>query len=172
MVDVQKLVNLMIEKGLAKSSELIGVSSQEMQSLEHFFSLEFPFAYRLFLSHFGRSAGFLSPWMAIYYDDLKEIRENFDNLNRNRLIKFSLPKAALLIANCESTFDFLLCDEGEDPSVYRLELGGQGDIKAQLYAQCFSSYLENLILTSEHGEMPEELILDDGFIPLDDVIHY
>ncbi len=174
MVDVKKLTCLMAKKGIAQSSELIGVSLKEAGKLENYFGVRFPSAYTAFLTHFGRSAGFLSPWMAIYFDDLKEIKESFELHNSQSKHPFSLPERALLIANGENVFDFILCNESDDPSVYRVDFGGDTNksVIAVLYAKSYSAYLEALIDSSDDALFPDDLRVDEALLPSEDTIDY
>jgi hypothetical protein len=172
MIDVSHLANLMESRGVARKSDLVGVSEAEIRELEKHFGLSFPRTYRQFLHNFGRSAGFLSPWMAIYFDDLKEIREQFDCLIAADRHPFVLPKNALLIANWESVFDYLICDANDDPEVRRIDLY-QADVEqGRIYAKSYSAYLENLINTADTDSLPSDLYDDEALGVLDDSIHY
>lgn len=172
MIDVSQLTNLMENRGVAHKSDLVGVSEAEILDLEKHFALVFPRAYRQFLRNFGRSAGFLSPWMAIYFDDLKEIRDQFDCLLAADNHPFTLPEKALLIGNWESVFDYLLCDGRDDPEVYRIDLYQAELLHGRVYARSYSAYLENLVKTADTHSLPADL-LEDEFLGLaDDTIHY
>ncbi|MBC6907228.1 SMI1/KNR4 family protein [Saccharophagus sp. K07] len=172
MIDVSHLTRLMENRGVARKSELIGVSDAEIQSLENHFSLTFPASYREFLRSFGRSAGFLSPWMAIYFDDLKEIREQFDCLVAAGNLKFHLPENALLIANWESVFDFIVCNETADPPVYRIDIYQTDRANLRIYAESYSEYLQNMIETADASALPSDFFEDETVEALNDTIHY
>lgn len=163
----------MEERGVASNQDLVGVSEQEIQTLEQHFGVEFPKAYRQYLSSFGRSAGYLSPWMAIYFDDLKEIRETFE-LYVEQGFSFKLPAGALIIANFENTFDFFICKGSHDPAVYRVDFR-QENPSAKKFAPSFSYYLDNLVKISDTSTLPEDLFgddMDDMDDMLDDLMHY
>jgi hypothetical protein len=172
MIDVSHLTCLMENRGVAHKSELVGVSDTEIQSLEIYFGLAFPACYRQFLRSFGRSAGFLSPWMAIYFDDLKEIRDQFDCLAAASALPFNLPPGTLLIANWESVFDFLICDNSDDPPVYRIDLYQTDRSNLRTYSPCYSEYLENLINTTDTNALPSDLFEDEVLDHVGDTIHY
>jgi hypothetical protein len=172
MIDVSQLTNLMEHRGVAHKSDLVGVSEAQILDLEKYFGLHFPRTYRQFLRHFGRSAGLLSPWMAIYFDDLKEIREQFNCLIAADRHPFALPDKALLIGNWESVFDYLLCDGTDDPEVHRIDLYQTDLLQGRVYAKSYSAYLENLIKTADTHSLPSDLFDDEMLGVLDDTIHY
>lgn len=173
MIDVSHLTCLMENRGVAHKSELVGVRDTEIQSLEKFFGLTFPSSYRQFLRSFGRSAGFLSPWMAIYFDDLKEIRDQFDCLVAADALPFNLPAKTLLIANWESVFDFIVCDGRDDPPVYRIDLYKADRSQFRVYAKSYSEYLENLIATTDTNALPGDFFEEQEALDiLNDTISY
>lgn len=139
----------MDQHGIAKPEDLVGVPDEEILNLERHFDLTFPTTYRQFLARFGRSAGYLSPWMAIYYDDLKEIREQYELMAETNPGSPDLPAQALIIGNWESIFDFIVCDQGEDPEVYRIELCDTNNSTCRCYSASYSSYLENMVKTAD-----------------------
>lgn len=171
MIDILKLTQLMAQTGIAKPADLIGVSSEEIRKLEADLGLQFPTAYRAYLRSFGRSAGLLTPWMAIYFDDLKEVREEFETQNAQLARPLKLPENALLIAHCEQIFDLIPCGKSEDPPVYRTDLSSEDRVMPTQLAERFSDYLEQLITTSQQVEFyldsTEELE-----IPAEDLIRY
>jgi hypothetical protein len=173
MIDVSHLTRLMEHRGVAQKSELVGVSDEEIRSLELYFGLTFPSSYREFLRSFGRSAGFLSPWMAIYFDDLKEIRDQFECLVAADGLRFSLPAKTLLIANWESVFDFIVCTDQDNPQVYRLDLYQTDSSHFRVYAKSFGEYLENLIATTDTNALPSDFFEEHEALDiLNDTIHY
>jgi hypothetical protein len=173
MIDVSHLTCLMENRGVADKSELVGVSDTEIRSLENYFGLTFPSSYRQFLRSFGRSAGFLSPWMAIYFDDLKEIRDQFDCLVAADALPCNLPAKTLLIANWESVFDFIVCDGRDDPPVYRVDLYKSDRSQFRVYSKSYSAYLENLITTTDTNALPSDLFEEQEALDLlNDTITY
>lgn len=163
-VEIQKIVHILAQQGLAGPRDLVGVSEPEIRALEAFFDVSLPGAYRLFLSQFGRSAGFLSPWVAMYFDDLKEIRETFDGLVAKG-VKFELPKQAFIIANFDSTFDFFVCGNHHNPEVHRVNLRCQHPY-TKTYATSFTAWLETVALTSKAIKIPDDLYdetIEDAF---------
>lgn len=171
MIDILKLTQLMAQSGIAKPSDLIGVSSEEIRKMESDLGLQFPTAYRAYLRSFGRSAGLLTPWMAIYFDDLKEIRAEFRAQNAELSRPLKLPDNALLVAHCEQVFDLIPCGKNEDPPVYRTDLASENGIMPTQQAEHFSDYLEQLIYNSQRVEFPLDP-LDELDIPNEDLIRY
>lgn len=155
-MELERIVRLMEERDIAKSSDLVGVSEREIGRMEAQLDIHFPAAYRQYLLRFGRSAGFLSTWMAIYFDDLEEIREAFEQLNREYVEAIVLPRNALLISNLDSVFDYLFCDGSADPEVFRIDMRGDNGAFCEKYAESFSAYIERLILNADaeklHGD--------------------
>jgi hypothetical protein len=172
MIDVSHLTCLMENRGVAHKSELVGVNNTEIQSLEKYFGLAFPSCYRQFLHNFGRSAGLLSPWMAIYFDDLKEIRDQFECLSAASALPSNLPPNALLIANWESVFDFVICNDCDDPPVYRIDLYQPDPSNLRVYSPLYSEYLENLINTTDTNALPSDFFEDEVLDSVGDTIHY
>lgn len=163
----------MAQLNVAQRADLVGVSEPEIQALESHFGLRFPRAYRDYLLTFGRSAGYLSPWMAFYFDDLKEIRDQFDLLNIAHNNPAKLPERSLLIANWESVFDFILCDGEDDPSVYRLDLFTDGGASSRRYAASFAEYLEKVVRSTDSGSLPQDFFEQHAEEELvDDLIKY
>lgn len=171
MIDILKLTQLMTQTGIAKPSDLIGVSAEEIRKLEAFFQVRFPAAYRAYLRSFGRSAGLLTPWMAVYFDDLKEIREEFHAQNTCLPRALKLPDNALLIAHCEHIFDLIPCEKGDDPPVYRTDLSSEATVKPVIFAECFSQYLEQLILSSRRMEFPFDST-EEPDLSIEDLIRF
>lgn len=157
---------------MATSAELIGVNTTEIAKLEQFFGIQFPANYQLFLQHFGRSAGMLSPWMAIYFDDLKEMREQFDFLVASQGETITLPDTALIIGNWESVFDFIICNQDDDPAVFRIDLCADDAGQFRRYSESYSEHLENMINTSDATSLPSDFFEDDHLLPADDIIQY
>ncbi len=175
MSELSRIVDLMEDRGVASQRDLVGVPDHEIVRLEEHFGVFFPDVYRSFLMTFGRSAGLLTPWMALYFDDLKEIHDLYLQFRQTRGresgFTFSLPAKALLIANFESVFDFILCEKAANPAVFRIDFSDKV-MRQKPIAANFTAYLEYLVNTSETGE-----IHDESFDYLltgtrDDMIHY
>ncbi len=167
---IKKVIRLMAAKGIATQVDLVGVNERDIQSLEAHFNVALPETYRQYLRQFGRSAGFLLPWLAIYYDDLKEIREMYD-LCIEQGIAFRLPAKAFIVGSFDSTFDFFVCNDSHDPAVYRVDFR-QKSPKAEKYAPSFAKYLELLVKNSESDSIPSDFLADREDESFDDVISY
>lgn len=171
MMDMSEVTQRMAALGVAKEGELVGVTEHEVRSLEERSGLTLPRAYKLFLLSMGRSAGYLSPWMAIYYDDLKEIREQFDCLNATLSTPAVLPANSLIIANWESVFDFMVC-VGDDPAVMRVDLCHETGPQIKVYARSYSAYLNNLVSSANAQEIPSDLLESEPEPYAEDIISY
>lgn len=162
MININEITQLMASLGVATGADLVGVTEKDVQSLETYFGLQLPASYRDFLLHMGRSAGYLSPWMAIYFDDLKEIREQFDLLNATLATPIMLPANALIIANWESVFDFMVCTERDDPQVLRVDLCHESGPCIKNYSPSYTEYLTNLVRSANTQEIPSDLLEDNA----------
>lgn len=174
MINIAELTQQLASLGVAQQKDLVGVAPSSIQALEAHFGVQLPQAYHTFLLKMGRSAGYLSPWMAIYFDDLKEIREQFDFLNATLEKPITLPPNAFIIANWESVFDYFICGEQNDPAVFRVDLCKNIPSRDHnLYATSYSDYLNNLVQNANNNEIPTDL-LEDGSADLltEDVINF
>lgn len=173
MIHIPELIQLMSDLGVAQSRDLVGVSEQEIAALEKHFGIKLPQSYHLFLRNMGRSAGYLSPWMAIYFDDLKEIREQFDLLNATLAAPVTLPGRSVVIANWESVFDYMVCAGNDDPAVTRVELCNSDGPREKIYAASYSEYLGNLVRSATISEIPSDLLENSSSLDFsDDAIVY
>ena len=162
MVNIHRIVQLMQEHQVASSQDLVGVAAPEILHMQKRLNIQFPLSYRLFLQNFGRSAGGLSPWRAIYFDDLIEIREDFNERLARLNQPFEVPAEALVIAQAEDLFDYLFCDGSEDPPVYRISLL-QDCAFCEPCAPAFSVYLEDLVVASDGDEWLDDLAGEDTY---------
>ncbi len=147
-MNIDYLIRLMDQNNIASPSDLVGVSEKEIKKFEKKTKLSLPAAYKSYLTQFGRSAGMLSTWMAIYFDDLDEIKEAFETINTMEESAIELAENALLITQMGTYFDYILCGESDDPSVYRIELNNRTGAFCEKCAEKFSAYLEQLILNA------------------------
>lgn len=117
---IEELIEIMAKTGVAKKLDLVGVSLAEIRKMEAYFDLRFPEIYVQFLYSFGRSAGKLSDWTAIYFDDLKEIAEAYEFQQIMSDTPYPLKENALVFAHYDTHFDYIVCSEITDPPVYRV----------------------------------------------------
>lgn len=147
MIAFEQLIELMAQQNIAQHCDLVGVSATEIKAMQSHFNVEFPASYCEFLRLCGRSAGHLAGWSAIYFDDLKEIAEEFEfcltAVNQNKLISNPLPDKALLIAHYENHFDYIICDT-KNPEVYRISFC-EDHTQVSQFSKCFNDYIESMI---------------------------
>lgn len=160
MIDIQKLIALMVERGVAKEAELVGMPNNDIQFLEKQLNLTFPQTYVQFLQNFGHSAGYLSPWMAIYFDDLKKIRSQYELLCATQSKSHKLEANVLIIGNWESIFDYIICDGQPDPVVYRLDLYNLDASNPREYTKNYSEYLQNMVESADSASIPYDFFGD------------
>ena len=161
-MNIHRIVQLMQERQVASRKDLVGVSLTEIQTLQQHLGIKFPTSYSQFLQAFGRSAGLLSPWRAIYFDDLLEIREEFETRLTQLAKPFDLPSEALIIAQAEELFDYLFCDGSEDPPVYRIKLLPDSAF-CERCAPAFSDYLEALVMAQDQEAVWDDLAGEETY---------
>ncbi|WP_054114017.1 SMI1/KNR4 family protein [Marinagarivorans algicola] len=174
MMPFQRLLDLMISNDIAQLGDFVGVPSTEIQAMELHFNLQFPTAYRAFLGACGRSAGHLAGWSSIYFDDLKEIAEEFDFhwttfKSGQPCADSPLPPQALLIAHYDSHFDYLICD-ASDTAIYRLSFNDTC-ISTYTFSDSFETYMESMILAAadSSGQIAPFFIDECGNMIKDDL---
>lgn len=166
MLDGQRLVQLMQAHQVANERDLVGVCDKEIQALERRLGLSFPDSYKQFLHLCGRSAGHISPWVALYFDDLMEIREEFFERLAQAALPLNLSSDVLIIAQAEEVFDFLYCDGSDDPPVYRINFQAQPPT-LMCQAQAYSLYLEAVVIASDRDNWLDDLADDDTYAVAD-----
>ncbi|RYZ81552.1 MAG: SMI1/KNR4 family protein [Moraxellaceae bacterium] len=162
MLDVDNFMQLMQVHQVATPRDLVGVCAQEIQKLQQRLGVVFPASYSQFLQTCGRSAGLLSPWVAFYFDDLIEIREEFDERLAALADPFEVPANALVFAQADDVFDYLFCDDSEDPPVYRLNFLADSP-SCECCALTFSAYLEALVVASDREQWLDDLVEDETY---------
>lgn len=162
MLDVQRLKHMMQTHQVASPPDLVGVCAEEIARLQTRLGLVFPASYQQFLLTCGRSAGLLSPWVAFYFDDLVEIREEFNERLSELIDPFDVPANALVFAQADAIFDYFFCDGSEDPPVYRLNFQTENP-SCERCAMSFSAYLEALVLASDKEQWLDELGEDETY---------
>ena len=141
---IGELFALMHDLKVAKPSDLVGVPLAEVRDMERFFAVKFPAVYVQFLHRCGRSAGFLAGWWSIYFDDLKEVASDFEQISATRAPATALPKGGVFIANQGLVFDYLLCNSEPDPAVWRVDFS-HSVLVCEEYASSYTEYLESFI---------------------------
>jgi hypothetical protein len=166
----QQLTELMSTLGVAQNEDLVGVPLPEIQAMEAFFGLRFPVSYVHFLHRCGRSAGHLSGWAAIYFDDLKEIAEEFEFHKTMLNSELLLPGNGLLIAHYNQSFDYMICDGTAEPAIYRITFC-DGNAHCERFAKTHADYLEAMIRRAgkEKGRIEPFFIDDCGNMMKDDL---
>ncbi len=174
MMPFQHLLDLMISNDIAQLGDFVGVPSAEIQAMELHFNLKFPVAYREFLQACGRSAGHLAGWSSIYFDDLKEITEEFEFhwgtfKSAQPCANNPLPHHALLIAHYENHFDYLICD-ASSTAIYRLSFN-HDCITTYSFSDSFEAYMESMILAAadSSGQIAPFFIDECGNMIKDDL---
>lgn len=162
MLDIQRIVQLMQTHQVARQRDLVGVCLTEIQALQQRLGVVFPASYCQFLHICGRSAGLLSPWVALYFDDLLEIRDEF-HLHLDALTApIDLSPELLVIAQAEAVFDFIYCDGSDDPPVYRINFQTEQSFFS-CNAPAFSLYLESLVEASDRANWLDDLTTDETY---------
>lgn len=168
---IESITNKMHKMGVASHADLIGVPEREIQKFENKLGRALPEIYRLYLATFGRSAGFLSPWLAFYFDDLSEIEQQFKTCNARANPPVELPSTILLIANCEDIFDGIDLAE-ENPKVLRWDFATKRKNLGSTAAEDLESYFQALIKNSDSLTIPDDFLSDDEAIYKEDLINF
>ena len=160
-MQLKQIIQLMAEHHVAKTTDLVGVRLSDIHALEKQFERRFPATYVQFLHLCGRSAGRLAGWASLYFDDLKEIAEEFEFQRNMTQSSQLLPSNALLIGQHDNHFDYFLCDGNDDPEVYRISFVEES-LHCMRFANSFTSYIENLTLFASNNAMSfEPFYIDD-----------
>ncbi len=160
-MQLKQIIQLMAECHVAQTTDLVGVPLADIHTLEKQFERRFPATYIQFLHLCGRSAGRLAGWASLYFDDLKEIAEEFEFQRCLVQSTLLLPINAHLIGQHDSHFDYFLCDGNDDPEVYRISFVEEG-LHCMRFASSFTSYLENLTRFASNNAMSfEPFYIDD-----------
>lgn len=166
-----QITQKMQKRGIAAHGDLVGVCDKEIAQLESELNISLPASYRHFMRSMGRSAGFLSPWMALYFDDLKEIQQQFQQLNAQLSNPLQLTQSTLLIAQCEHYFDAIDCNQS-DPEILRMDLSDNTGKQAQVIAESFVQYLDILIDNSDSLSVPSDFFSKDDELFEEDIINF
>lgn len=153
------LFSLMHDLKVAKPNDFVGVPLSEVRAMERYFSVKFPAVYVQFLHRCGRSAGYLSGWWSIYFDDLKEIANDFAQTSEKRELATALPEKGIFIANQGLVFDYLICNGESDPAVWRVDYSTT-HVVCEEYATRYSEYLEAFIRGATTRAMSIEAMID------------
>ena len=149
-MQLTQLIQLMAEHNVAQAHDLVGVPLAEIHAMESHFNVKFPVTYIQFLHSCGRSAGHLGGWTAFYFDDLKEIAEEFDFQRAIAQSDELIASNTLLIAQFDTYFDYFLCDGQADPEVYRIRFSHEGTAHCERFAPSFTAYINQLILSASN----------------------
>jgi hypothetical protein len=170
-VNLSEHFTRLAETGVAPVSDWVGVSLTEIRALEQFFGLSFPVIYIQFLAKCGRSAGQLAGWRALYFDDLKEIAEEF-SFAQTLMGAATLPEKALIIAEQQNVFDYFLCAGDPNPPVYRLNLATTEAKQPRLLCASFSDYFAQLIdqAATQTGQLKPFFVDECGNLVDDDLV--
>ena len=144
-MQLQQLTDLMSQLGVAQAKDLVGVPLADIRALENYFGLKFPACYVQFLHKCGRSAGHLAGWAAMYFDDLKEIAEEFEFHTTLTNVALPLPDPGLLIAHYGQYFDYLVCDGSAEPAIFRITFDPKDGAQCERFADNYGHYLEAII---------------------------
>lgn len=105
----------------SREQDLAGASAEEIRELEKYAGGQFPWIYRQFLQHLGRSAGDLfrgSDYSVSQCFHLR-LKEHAEEILKRNKAPFVLPKTAFVFLMSQGyQFSFFHLDQGDDPSVY------------------------------------------------------
>lgn len=135
----EKLINV----GLAKNNEIIGVSIDDINFVEKKFSIELPTVYKDFLAVMGRNAGKLAEDIDFYFPRIIELKNEAEEMIEDKHDAFYLPVKSFVFSAYQGfQYHYFICDGKNDPEVYRLFDGGEVPKKV---ANSFSEYLISML---------------------------
>jgi len=147
------LLNRMIRSKVAALSDLVGCNEVEIAALESKFQVLLPLSYKAYLELMGHESGrlFTCDHAAAFYSNVVTITTNLqDGLSDFEApITFSLPQGAVLI-NCrlDDQFEFIICDDAVDSSVYYFNTWDWHIIKSH---NSVVDWLESWCALAEHA---------------------
>ena len=135
---------LLIERGIANSSDIVGVSSKELESLEVEIALSLPAAYRQFLSDCGKRAGRLGRDIELFYPQMRHMRTEAEELLDEGTLEYQLPSDAFVFSGYQGyIYHFFRC-ASSDPPVWRLR---DDDEPPMQVADSFSDHFRRMVAT-------------------------
>lgn len=171
MIQFEELIQLMSLHDIAQSNDLVGVPLSEIKAMEAYFDVKFPALYVQFLFTCGRSAGRLADWTAIYFDDLKEIAEEYSFQADAQSSAHQFNANALIIAHYGTYFDYIHCNGEADPEVYRIDFSLKDD-EPTLLSNSLALYFKSMIMQAidNKGNVEPFYIDECGNWQADDLI--
>jgi hypothetical protein len=139
-IAVQTAKNKLLENGLAGQDSFQGCTEEEIQLIEHRFTLHLPQCYRDFLTVMGRAAGAFLVGTDYSFPKMFEFRKHAEELLRTSQSDFQLPSTAFVFLFHQGyTFLFFDCsDNSDDPPVF---IFTETEKKPRRVAASFSAWL-------------------------------
>ena len=133
--DFKPLISRMAASGIAKASDLVGCSSEEIAVIEHRYGIVLPNSYRRYLELMGHQSGllFASDHMAVSYRHVLAMTEDIQTRRVNPSIElcvgdtrapsnFRLPPKAFLIAGrLDAAWQYIQCTSINDSPVWHFD---------------------------------------------------
>ncbi|HZZ81139.1 MAG TPA: SMI1/KNR4 family protein [Gemmataceae bacterium] len=136
---VESVAATLVAKGLARPSELVGCTEDEIRQLEEGSKFRLPAAYRSFLARMGKSAGRMFVGSDAFFDILVQVQAwTQDMLAEAGHPGIIPPDAFTFLMHGGYIVLFFRTSEGDDPLVYRLN---QSDTVSIKIADRFSEFL-------------------------------
>lgn len=138
IVNVNRIFQSMIDKGVLNRNDLVGCNAEEMDQIRAHFSVHIPAYYEEFLRLAGKSAGGLFRGSDIFFPRLLKLQKWANELLSENNEK-GLPESAMVIFMHQGyEFCFILPGK-DDPSVFQYVEGQKGFSETW---QKFSEFLE------------------------------
>lgn len=113
-----RLVELIIEEGLANTDEIEGCTESEIRQVEEKFDIEFPKTYRSYLEYLGKSSGGYLRGHICHYPLIKEVREDAVQTLKQSDTPFELSDDDFVFLSSQSVAFFYFDVTNPDPEVY------------------------------------------------------
>lgn len=137
---IEQLTENLIKNKVASPKNIRGCSELEINELESYFNVKLPQLYKEFLKKMGKQAGDYRVGTDIFYEDLYDLRQQFQDILDDHNNPFLL-KPSIFVFSVHQGVIFHFFDTGDDytdPPVYGY-LEGEKNVK--LIYEKYSKYL-------------------------------
>jgi hypothetical protein len=139
---IEKTIRLLIENGIAVSSDFKGCSDEEVRRLESHVGLKLPSSYREFLSAMGHRAGSFLRGTDCFYKRLWKLREWAEEILTENGVDFRWPDDAFVFYMHQGyIFHFFKTSAGDDPLVFGFKETNEQHKQVRQSHETFSSFL-------------------------------
>lgn len=147
----EQLAKMIIDSGMAKQSDIHGLSEQQISQIQDLHKVSLPGAYKHFLRTMGNSSDSVFYSVSFVFPALEERRSWAYKLASQASLQ--LPSTAFVFLIDDALFFFFDTKEGDDPPVYRFIEGQQ----VNKIANSFSQWLNDYVSTEVELDMQNKM---------------